>query len=130
VEALGGTELAKMTRHGVIHDVSTYPLPTFRPRHADRASKALTFDINFELYDDNGERFRVWFYRGFRLPPPLKDGDRVEITGRFGQMFGLVSKDIFFASRIVDRKRGRIYTGFRNKRISSEDQPFPTGEAA
>ncbi len=119
-----------MTRHGVIHDVSTYPLPTFRPRHGDRNSKALTFDINFELYDDNGERFRVWFYRGFRLPPPLKDGDRVEVTGHFGQMFGLMSKDVFFASRIVDRKRGRIYTGFRNKRIGPGEQDFPTGEAA
>ncbi len=120
--------MAKLNRTGVVYDVSTYPLPTFRPRHADHKSKALTFDINFEFYDDNGENYRVWFYRGLRLPPPLAEGDRLEIKGRFGQFFGLISRDIFYAGKLVDRKRGRIYTGFRNRRIKPDQKVLPSGE--
>lgn len=120
--------MARAKRTGVVYDVSTYPLPTFRPRHSDQKSKALTFDINFELYDNNGENYRVWFYRGFRMPPPLVDGDRLEIEGRFGQFFGLLSKSTFYAAKIVDRKRGRIYTGFRNKKIKSDQTMLPSDE--
>ncbi len=120
--------MAKAKITGVVYEVSTYPLPTFRPKHTEQKSKALTFDINFKCYDDNGENFRVWFYRGFRLPPPLTDGDRVELEGHFGQFFGLLSKNTFFAAKIVDRKRGRIYTGFRNKKIKLDQKAFPSGE--
>ncbi len=128
--------MAKLKKTGIIMDVSTYPLPTFRPKHINRQSKALTFDINFDFVCDDGHRFRVWFYRGFRLPPPLSEGDRVEIQGKFGQFFGLISRDTFYASRIVDRKRGRIYTGFRNRRMkealppsSSSDRVAGIGES-
>ena len=120
-------EVARSSRNGVVYDVSTYPLPTFRPRHADHKSKALTFDINFKFYDDNGEDYRVWFYRGLRLPPPLAEGDRLEIKGRFGQFFGLISRGTFYAAKIVDRKRGRIYTGFRNKKIKPDQKVLPSG---
>lgn len=118
--------MARLNKTGVVYDVSTYPLPTFRPRHADHKSKALTFDINFQFYDDDGENYRVWFYRGLRLPPPLAEGDRLEIRGRFGQFFGLLSRNVFFAARLVDRKRGRIYTGFRNRKIKAEQETLPS----
>jgi hypothetical protein len=120
--------LAKLRKSGIIRDVSTYPLPTFRPRQVNYKSKALTFDINFELVGDDGDRFRVWFYRGLRFPPPLNEGDRVEVYGKFGQFFGCFSKNVFYASKIIDRKRGKIYTGFRNKKMKGlEKTSFPEG---
>jgi hypothetical protein len=106
-------KLAKITKKGIILNVSTYPLPTLMPKRIDRKSKTLTFDINFDLVDDDGKSTRIWFYRGFRFPPPLDDGDRVKVVGKFGH----ISKDILYASKIIDPRRERVYTGFRNRRI-------------
>lgn len=105
--------MAKISKRGIILNVSTYPLPTLMPRRANRKSKTLTFDINFDLVEGDGGSTKVWFYRGFRFPPPLDDGDRVEVLGKFGK----VSKDIFYASKIIDPRRQKIYTGFRNRRM-------------
>lgn len=110
--------MAKLVKKGIILNVSTYPLPTLLPRKADRRSKNLTFDINFDLVEDDGKSTKVWFYRGFRFPPPLNDGDRVEVIGKYGR----ISKEIFYASKIIDRRRNRIYTGFRNRRIKGEEK--------
>jgi hypothetical protein len=113
--ALEEEKLAKFAKKGIILNVSTYPLPTLMPKRTDRKSKTLTFDINFDLVEDSGKSTRVWFYRGFRFPPPLDDGDRVEVIGKFGH----VSKDVFYASKIIDPRRERVYTGFRNRRLKS-----------
>jgi hypothetical protein len=110
--------LARTTKRGIILNVSTYPLPTLMPKRIDRKSKTLTFDINFDLVEDEGKSTRVWFYRGFRFPPPLDDGDRVTVIGKYGR----VSKEIFYASRIIDPRRERVYTGFRNRRLKPEEQ--------
>jgi hypothetical protein len=83
------------------------------PKRSDRKSKTLTFDINFDLVDDDGKSIRIWFYRGFRFPPPLDDGDRVTVVGKYGY----ISKEIFYASKIIDPRRDRVYTGFRNRRL-------------
>ncbi len=115
--------MAKTTIRGIARNVSTYPLPTLRPKKANTRSATLTFDIHFDIFPEEGPSRLVWFYRGFRFPPPLEDGDYVEVEGKFGQAFGLLSRKTFFASRIVDLKRGRIYTSLRNKRIKTEAPP-------
>lgn len=109
--------MAKTKKKGIVLNVSTYPLPTLLPKKANRKSKTLTFDINFDLVEEDGKSTKVWFYRGFRFPPPLDDGDRVMIIGKFGQ----ISKDIFFASKIIDPRREKVYTGFRNRRIKPNE---------
>jgi hypothetical protein len=113
--------MAKQRVDGTIYNVSTYPLPTLRPSRSNKNSKTLSFDIHFDLITDGGKSFHTWFYRGFRFPPPLEDGDRIGIVGRFGQFFGLISRDTFYASRIVDLKRGRIYTSLRNRRMKEAE---------
>ncbi len=115
--------MAKTIMRGVARNISTYPLPTLRPKKANTRSATLTFDIHFDLFPDDGPSKLVWFYRGFRFPPPLEDGDYVEVQGKFGQAFGLLSRDTFFASRIVDTKRGRIYTSLRNRKIKNQAPP-------
>jgi len=120
---IGGWELAKLSKRGIILNVSTYPLPTLLPKRANRKSKTLTFDINFDLVEENGGTTKVWFYRGFRFPPPLEDGDRVEVIGKYGK----ISKDIFYASKIVDHRRKRIYTGFRNRKMKEEAKESAEG---
>jgi hypothetical protein len=109
--------LAKIVKKGIILNVSTYPLPTLLPKKSNRKSKTLTFDINFDLIDDTGKSIKVWFNRGFRFPPPINDGDRVEVMGRFGY----ISKQIFYAHKIIDRQRNRVYTGFRNRRLKGSE---------
>lgn len=109
--------MAKVIKKGIILNVSTYPLPTLLPKRTDRRSKTLTFDINFDLVDENGKSIKVWFNRGFRFPPPIDDGDRVEVIGRFGY----ISKDVLYASKIIDRRRERVYTGFRNRKLKREE---------
>ena len=111
--------MAKIAKKGIILNVSTYPLPTLMPRRANRKSKTLTFDINFDLVEDDGGSTKVWFYRGFRFPPPLEDGDRVEVIGKFGR----ISRDVFYASRIIDPRRKKVYTGFRNRRLKPREAP-------
>lgn len=110
--------MAKIKKSGIILNVSTYPLPTLLPKKSDRKSKTLTFDINFDLVEDSGNSTKIWFYRGFRFPPPLEDGDRVEVIGKYGR----ISKDIFYASKIIDRHRERVYTGFWNRRMKEENK--------
>ena len=105
--------MSKIRKDGIILNVSSYPLPTLLPKKSDRKSKTLTFDINFDLIEDSGTSTKVWFYRGFRFPPPLDDGDRVGVIGKFGR----ISKEIFYASKIIDRGRERVYTGFRNRKM-------------
>ena len=109
--------MAKIKKDGIILNVSSYPLPTLLPKKGDRKSKTLTFDINFDLVEDNGTSTKVWFYRGFRFPPPLDDGDRVEVIGKFGK----ISREVFYASKIIDRGRERVYTGFRNRRMKESE---------
>ncbi|MDD3718434.1 MAG: hypothetical protein PHP28_07215 [Actinomycetota bacterium] len=109
--------MAKITKLGIILNVSTYPLPTLMPKKSDRKSKTLTFDINFDLVDEGGKSTKVWFYRGFRFPPPLDDGDRVIVVGKFGR----ISRDILYASKIIDPRRARVYTGFRNRRLKGQE---------
>jgi hypothetical protein len=109
--------LSKVVKKGIILNVSTYPLPTLLPKKSDRKSKALTFDINFDLVDENGKSTKVWFNRGFRFPPPLDDGDRIEVVGRYGY----ITKDVLYAHKIIDRRRERVYTGFRNRRIKESE---------
>lgn len=109
--------MAKIIKKGRIENLSSYPLSTFFPGKKSQQSKTLTFDINFDFIDEEGERMKVWFYRAFRFPPPLEEGDFVTITGKFGQGFGLFSKSTFYASSIEDRKRGMIYKGLRNLKI-------------
>ncbi|MBN2027793.1 MAG: hypothetical protein JW854_13635 [Actinobacteria bacterium] len=109
--------MAKITKQGIILNVSTYPLPTLMPKRTNRKSKTLTFDINFDLVEDEGKSTRVWFYRGFRFPPPLNDGDRIIAIGKYGH----ISKDIFYAARIIDPRRERVYTGFRNRKMKPDE---------
>ena len=115
--ALEEQELAKITKQGIILNVSTYPLPTLMPKRTNRKSKTLTFDINFDLIEDGGDSVKVWFYRGFRFPPPLNDGDRVKVIGKYGH----ISKDIFYAAKIIDPNRERVYTRFRNRRMKPDE---------
>lgn len=115
--------MAKQLKKGIILNVSTYPLPTLLPKKMNHKSKTLTFDINFDLMEDEGHSVKVWFYRGFRFPPPLEDGDKVEVIGKYGR----VSKDIFYASKIIDRRRKRIYTGFRNRRLKEAEAEAEEG---
>jgi hypothetical protein len=114
---LEDNKLAKIAKRGIILNVSTYPLPTLMPKRIDRKSKTLTFDINFDLVEESGKSTKIWFYRGFRFPPPLEDGDRVKVMGKYGH----ISKDIFYASKIIDPRRERVYTGFRNRRLKASE---------
>jgi hypothetical protein len=114
---LEARDVAKKRKSGIILNVSSYPLPTLLPKKSNRRSMTLTFDINFDLVEDSGTSTKVWFYRGFRFPPPLDDGDRVEVIGKFGR----ISKEVFYASKIIDRGRERVYTGFRNRRIKESE---------
>ncbi len=115
--------MGKTVMRGIVRNVSTYPLPTLRPKKANTRSKTLTFDIHFDLFTEDGLSQLVWFYRGFRFPPPLEEGDYVEVYGKLGQALGLLSRGTLFASRIIDTKRGRIYTGLRNRRIKDQVPP-------
>ncbi len=109
--------MARSEKSGIVLNVSTYPLPTLMPKRSNRKSKTLTFDINFDLVEDDGGSTRVWFYRGFRFPPPLNDGDRITVIGKYGRL----SRDVFYAAKIIDPGRERVYTGFRNRRLKPEE---------
>lgn len=78
----------------------------------------LTFDISFDICDEAGEVTHVWFNRSFRFPPPLEDGDEVVVIGRMGHVFGIFGRKNFYADRIIDRKRHKEYTTWRNKELA------------
>lgn len=99
---------------GIVQNSSTNPFQTFSRGKQSQNSKLLTFDISFDLCDEEGKITRVMFNRSFRFPPPLEDGDYVEVIGRYGQVFGLIGKANFYAVRIIDKKRNKVYTTWRN----------------
>lgn len=101
---------------GVVNNSTTNPFQTFSKR-SGRNSTFLSFDISFDLCDDDGDMTHVWFNRSFRFPPPLEDGDHVEVVGRKGQLWGLIGRRNFYAVRIIDTKRNKEYTTWRNKEL-------------
>jgi hypothetical protein len=101
---------------GVVQNISTNPFQTFSRKRA-RDSTVLTFDVSFDLFGESGKSYHVWFNRSFRFPPPLEDGDYIEVQGRFGRFFGLWGKKNLYATRIIDRKREKEYTPWRNKEL-------------
>ena len=105
---------------GIIQNISTNPFQTFS-RKKGRNSTLLSFDISFDICDDDGEMTHVWFNRSFRLPPHLENGDFIEVYGKNGRFFRLVGKHNFYATRIVDRAREREYSAWRNKDIVAGD---------
>ncbi|PKQ27627.1 MAG: hypothetical protein CVT63_07050 [Candidatus Anoxymicrobium japonicum] len=98
---------------GIVQNISTNPFATFSRRNS-RNLKVFSFDISFDLVDNSGKVRHVWFKRSFRFPPKLEDGDYIEIVGRRGYLIGLLGKKNFYAMRIIDRKRNREYTPWRN----------------
>jgi hypothetical protein len=103
---------------GIVHNSRTNPFQTFsRKTTSSRNSALLSFDISFDLCDAEGQLVHVWFNRSFRFPPPLEDGDRVEVIGRHGQLWGLISRKNFYAMKIIDSQRNKEYTTWRNKEI-------------
>lgn len=109
---------------GLVSGISTNPFQTFSGKKKEN-STFFSFDISFDLCDDDGRLTHVWFNRSFRLPPPLNDGDHIEIVGRYGRFFGLFLKKNFYAVRIIDWKRNKEYTSWRNfdSVTSSERSP-------
>ncbi len=103
---------------GVVHNISTNPFQTFSRKRASN-SKLLTFDISFDLCDEDGRLSHVWLQRSFRFPPPLEDGDYLEVVGRQGHFLGLLGRSNFYAARIIDKKRQKEYTPWRNKDLKS-----------
>lgn len=99
--------------NGIVQNISTNPFQTFS-KHKSRNSTVFSFDISFDIVDDEGERRHVWFKRSFRLPPKLEDGDEIDVMGRQGYLHGLLGRRNFYALRIVDKKRKREYTPWRN----------------
>jgi len=110
--------VARKRISGIVQNISTNPFQTFS-RKQERNSAFLSFDISFDIVDDEGETTHVWFNRSFRLPPPLSDGDPVEVVGRFGQVFGIIGRHNFYAVRIIDNARGKEYTHGRNKELEA-----------
>lgn len=104
---------------GVVHNISTNPFQTFSRKRAGN-SKLLTFDISFDLHDEDGGVSHVWLQRSFRFPPPLEDGDFLEVVGKQGHFFGLIGRGNFYAARIIDKKRQKEYTPWRNKDLKNE----------
>ena len=106
---------------GIVNNSSTNPFQTFsRKGSSSRNSALLSFDISFDLCDEDGKMMHVWFNRSFRLPPPIEDGDHIEVVGRNGQLWGLISRKNFYAARIIDNCRNREYTTWRNKEINDK----------
>lgn len=105
---------------GIINNISTNPFQTFS-RKESRSSAMLSFDISFDLVDEDAKTTHVWFNRSFRLPPKLEDGDQVEVIGRHGRFWGLFGRKNFYALKIIDRKRKKEYTPWRNIDIEQTD---------
>lgn len=102
---------------GIVNNSTTNPFQTFA-RKSSRNSAFLSFDISFDLCDNSGDITHVLFNRSFRFPPPLEDGDHVEVIGRQGQVWGLLGRHNFYAVRIIDVKRNKEYTTWRNKELA------------
>lgn len=109
---------------GVVNNISTNPFQTFSKKRT-RDSTFLTFDINFDLCDEDGKMTRIWFNRSFLPPPPLEDGDEVVATGTFGRFWGAWRRHNFYAERIIDKSRNKVYTPWRNIDISEKDVEGP-----
>ncbi len=114
----------KVKISGIIQNSSTNPFQTFSRGKPAQNSKLLSFDISFDLCDEEGNLTRVFFNRSFRFPPPIEDGDYVEVVGRFGQFFGLIGKSNFYATKIIDKKRNKMYTTLRNIDLSGSPARF------
>lgn len=112
---------------GVVQNSSTNPFQTFA-RKTRRNSALLSFDISFDLADEDGNTTHVWFNRSFRMPPPLEDGDYIRVVGRRGQFMGLIGRKNFYALKIIDQNRGKEYTPWRNKELIAEAGKNTTGE--
>lgn len=104
---------------GVVGNLSTNPFQTFSKKGWRSNSTFLSFDLSFDLMDESGNSTHVWFNRSFRTPPPIEEGDWVEVYGRFGQL-GLIDRKNFYASKIIDRQKNALYTLWRNKTLSEE----------
>jgi hypothetical protein len=112
---------------GLVQNISTNPFQTFA-KHKSRNSTVFSFDISFDIIDDEGGTRHVWFKRSFRLPPKLEDGDQIDIVGRQGYLLGLFGRHNFYALRIIDKKRKREYTPWRN--IYKNDKPEKSRRAS
>jgi len=109
----------KQWKTGVVNNISTNPFRTFSSKRANHSS-FLSFDISFDLCDEDGTLTFVWFNRSFRLPPPIEDGDYLEVLGRSGRFIGLIGRKNFYSVKIIDRRRRKEYTAWRNKVLETE----------
>lgn len=105
---------------GIVQNISTNPFQTFS-RKKSRDSSLLSFDISFDICDEDGNVIHVWFNRSFRVPPPLEDGDQIDIYGKYGRFFRLIGRNNFYATRIVDEMRRKEYTAWRNKELAGKE---------
>ena len=104
---------------GMVSNVSTNPFQTFSRKRGSN-SKLLSFDISFDVCDEGGQIDHVWFQRSFRFPPPLQDGDHIDIVGKRGHFFGLIGRHNIYAIMIIDKGRQKEYTPWRNKEFRIE----------
>jgi hypothetical protein len=104
---------------GIVSNVSTNPFQTFSRKKGGN-SKLLSFDISFDICDEHGQIDHVWFQRSFRFPPPLQDGDTIDITGKQGHFLGLIGRHNVYAIKIIDRGRLKEYTPWRNKELRAK----------
>jgi hypothetical protein len=114
---------------GVVNNISTNPFQTFSRKRSSN-STLLTFDISFDLCDEEGQVNHVWFQRSFRFPPPLVDGDHIEVQGRKGQFLGLIGRKKFYAVKIIDKTREKEYTPWRNKDLKDNARGAANSSAA
>lgn len=98
---------------GIVQNISSNPFQTFS-RGKSRNSTVLSFDISFDLVNEDGKARHVWFKRSFRLPPKFEDGDDLDVVGRQGYFLGILGRSNFYALRIIDKKRNKEYTPWRN----------------
>jgi hypothetical protein len=101
---------------GIVSNVSTNPFQTFS-RKKGTNSTLLSFDISFDICDEDGRVDHVWFQRSLRFPPPLQDGDHIDIVGKQGHFLGLIGRHNIYAIKIIDKGRQKEYTPWRNKEL-------------
>lgn len=56
---------------GIVNNISSNPFQSFSSKR-ERSSSVLSFDISFDLSDEDGRLTRVWLNRSFRLPLRLR----------------------------------------------------------